>query len=317
MVSLIIKFWKCCNLTKKIMTKTRRDLINISTLTDNEIEQIFELAAQYLEQPRTNILQDSVLVNLFFEESTRTRSSFEIAAKNMGAEVINIDVSKSSLKKGETEIDTVKTLTAMQPNFITIRHYAAGAVESLAQYSTASIINSGDGAHAHPTQALLDAFTIKQKKASFKNLKIAICGDIINSRVARSNLELLTRLGAEIRLLGPDTLLPKNLPNHGLYHNLEEGIKDVDVIIMLRLQKERMKNSFLPSLSEYYKFYGLTQAKLERNAKSDVIVLHPGPMNRNVEIANDVADNPEICLVLEQVRNGVAVRQAILDFLNH
>lgn len=289
-----------------------RDLITVDDLDDSELRNLFLLADNYLKKKDSDLLAGKSLINLFFEESTRTRSSFEIAAKNLGAEVINIDVSKSSLKKGESEVDTIKTLAAMSPTFITIRHNASGAVQSLAHHSSAIVINSGDGAHAHPTQALLDCFTIMQRKKEISGLKVAICGDIINSRVARSNLRLLTRLGAEVRLVGPKTLLPSHLKDVKQYTRIEEGVEDADVIIALRLQNERMAGCFLPSASEFFKFYGISRKVLEF-AKEDAIVLHPGPMNRNVEISAEIADDGEICTVLDQVKNGIAVRQAVLE----
>lgn len=294
--------------------KSMKHLITTDDLSDEEVAAVFNLAKGYLKHKDSKLLVGKSLINLFFEESTRTRSSFEIAAKNLGAEVVNINVAKSALKKGETEVDTIKTLSAMHPSFITIRHGASGAVQSLARHSKAIVLNSGDGAHAHPTQAFLDCFTILQRKGKISGLKVAICGDIINSRVARSNIRLLSRLGAEVRLVGPETLLPKHIDGVSRYTNIYEGVAGADVIITLRLQRERMISCFVPSASEYYKFYGISQ-KVVDSAKDDVIVLHPGPMNRNVEIADSIADDRERCAVLDQVRNGIAVRQAVLEVL--
>jgi aspartate carbamoyltransferase catalytic subunit len=299
---------------------TIRHLLDIKSLSDSDIKKIFSIAKIYLKSPKkqshSQDLKGRTLINLFFENSTRTRSSFEVAAYNLGANVINIDVSTSSLKKGESEIDTVLTLCAMQPSFITIRHSLAGSVQSLARHSNVPIINSGDGAHSHPTQALLDAFTILQKKGKIKGLNIAICGDILNSRVARSDIELLKRLGANIRLIAPPTLLPKHYLDKsvGIYSDMSKGLKDVDVIIMLRLQNERMANALVPSMAEYYKFYGLDREKLAI-AKPDAIILHPGPMNRGVEIETNLADDSKRCMVWQQVSYGIIVRQAILSFL--
>jgi len=300
----------------------QKHFIDVDQLSLKQIEQIFSKADKYLKKPLNSSLKGKRLINLFFENSTRTRSSFEIAAKNSGAEVVNIDVSTSALKKGESEKDTILTLNAMEPDFITIRHSFGGIVKKLAEYSDrAVVVNSGDGAHAHPTQALLDAFTIykayKFKKITeFKKLTVAICGDVLNSRVARSNIRLLTMLGAKIHLIGPPTLLPKNMDSANLkiFYDLKEGVKGVNVIMALRIQKERMMSCFIPSISDYFKVYGITRDVLDL-AKSNCILLHPGPMNRNVEIESSLAEDPKVSQVLKQVRHGVAIRQAVLELL--
>lgn len=299
-----------------------KHFIDVDQLSLQDIVKIFSKAEEYIKNPYSNCLKNKKLINLFFENSTRTRSSFEIAALNLGADVINIDVSTSSLQKGESDQDTVLTLNAMLANFITIRHSDSGMVEKLSQYSNATIINSGDGSHAHPTQALLDAFTIYKEKGfrdiqQFKNLTIVICGDIINSRVARSNIKLLTQLGSNIRLVGPNTLLPKFMlqNNMKIFVDLSKAINQADVVYSLRIQKERMRNSSVPSSKEYYDLYGINH-KILKKASPNCIVLHPGPMNRDIEISTDLADDMNICMVLKQVRNGVAIRQAVLEFMN-
>jgi aspartate carbamoyltransferase catalytic subunit len=307
-----------------MMQKTK-NLISIKSLSAQDIELILSNSQTHFIHNQkkliNTILQGKILVNFFFENSTRTRTSFEIAAKNLGAEVVNIDISLSSLKKGESLIDTAKTINAMLPDFVAIRHNASGIVELLSKYIDASVINAGDGTNEHPSQALLDAFTIRQNKGQIKGLEIAICGDVLHSRVARSNILLLSKLGAKIRLIMPPTLIANGFEdwvknNWGIkvYQSLEAGIKDVDVIMMLRIQQERMLGCFIPSLSEYYKLFGLDHQKLKL-AKKDVIVLHPGPINRDVEISSDLADDERFSLILNQVEAGVAVRQAILEFL--
>ncbi|MFT6332278.1 MAG: aspartate carbamoyltransferase catalytic subunit [Lentimonas sp.] len=302
------------------MTNNTKNLISINDLSDAKLESIFNNAAKYLDNNRKRIVDETLkgktLINFFFENSTRTRTSFEIAAKNLGANVINIDISLSSLKKGESTIDTAKTINAMNPDFVAIRHNSSGTVDLLAKYIDAKIINAGDGTNEHPTQALLDTFTILQNKGSIQGLEIAICGDIAHSRVARSNLILLKKLGANIRLIAPPTLIGKNFNKWlagkaTLYDNLEDGIKGADVVMMLRIQQERMVGCFIPSLAEYYKLFGLNHKNLKL-AKKDVIVLHPGPINRDVEISSDLADDEDFSLILNQVEAGVAIRQAIL-----
>ena len=297
-------------------------LIDIEQLSLENIKEIFDKATGYLANPYSDILKNKKLINLFFENSTRTRSSFEIAASNLGAKVVNIDVSTSSLHKGESDKDTILTLNAMMADYITIRHSESGMVRKLSKHSNASIINSGDGLNEHPTQALLDCFTIFNVKkfkniSDFKGITVVICGDIINSRVARSNIRLLKKLGSKVRLVGPMTLLPKFmfLDYVDTYSDLDQAISGVDVIYTLRIQRERMKNCSIPSGREYYKFYGVNHQRLN-NASSDCVVLHPGPMNRNIEISAELADDEKKCKVLEQVRNGVVIRQAVLEFVS-
>ncbi|MDX2082466.1 MAG: aspartate carbamoyltransferase catalytic subunit [Rickettsiales bacterium] len=306
-----------------------KDLISIDQLRLEDIIEIHNRAEKFLhlhdEENKKNsakILQGKILVNFFFENSTRTRTSFEIAAKRLGAEVINIDISLSSLKKGESIIDTAKTINAMKPDFVAIRHNSSGILHLLKKHISASLINAGDGTNEHPSQALLDSFVIKQHKKNFKNLKVAICGDVLHSRVARSNIKLLKKLGCEIRVITPPTLITRDYRNWlkenwniEVFEILAEGISGVDVIMMLRIQQERMLGCYIPSLSEYFKLFGLTHQKLQ-TAKNDVLVLHPGPINREVEISSSLADDEKYSLILEQVEAGVAVRQAILKFLS-
>jgi aspartate carbamoyltransferase catalytic subunit len=293
------------------------NLISIDDLSLSECLSIFKYAEEFKKSANSQELQNKKLINLFFENSTRTRSSFEIAAKNMGAEVINIDVSTSAVKKGESEIDTIKTLTAMHPDFITIRHSVAGFVERLAKYTDAHVVNSGDGAREHPTQALLDCFTILQEKHRIDGLKIGICGDIINSRVARSNIKLLIKMGAEIYLIAPHSLMPNKLKIDNLHfcYDLKSVIGSLDVLMTLRIQKERMKNAVITSEEEYGRFFGLNKDNL-KNAKTDLIILHPGPINRGVEISDEVADSIA-SMILKQVANGIVIRQSVLKFLNN
>ena len=315
----------------KLDYSKNKNLISINDLTDQDLNEIFTNSKKHFTNNQSRvfnpILQGKILVNFFFENSTRTRTSFEIAAKNMGAEVINIDISLSSLKKGETIIDTAKTINAMAPDFVAIRHNASGIVELLSKYiDSAAVINGGDGTNEHPSQALLDAFTILQNKGKIVGLKIAICGDILHSRVARSNIILLSRLGAKIHLIMPPTLVSKDFEKWvdqkwgiKVYQNLEDGIENVDVVMMLRIQQERMQSCFIPSMAEYYKLFGLNHQKLklaQKDAKQNIIVLHPGPINREVEISSELADDQNVSLILNQVEAGVAVRQAILEFLD-
>jgi aspartate carbamoyltransferase catalytic subunit len=299
-----------------------KDLISIDDININQIDEIHRLANQYFLNPHIQHqdLQEKLLVNFFFENSTRTRMSFEIAGKKMGAKVVNLDISLSSLKKGESIIDTAQTINAMKPDFVAIRHNSSGIIHILKKYLNCSIINAGDGTNEHPSQALLDSFVIKNHKKTLNNLKIAICGDVLHSRVARSNIKLLAKYNCEIRVITSTTLMPKHYRewlkenwNIEVYENLIDGIKDVDVIMMLRIQQERMVGSYISSLGEYYKIYGLTHEKL-LNAK-DAIIMHPGPINRDVEISSQLADDPKKSLILEQVSAGVAVRQAILKLL--
>lgn len=299
-----------------------KHFIDVDQLSLKELKEIFIRAKYFSSKPQNELLKGKKLINLFFENSTRTRSAFEISAKNMGAEVINIDISTSALKKGESEKDTIYTLNAMSPDFLTIRHVESGIVEKLARYSeSATVINSGDGAHAHPTQALLDCYTIFEKLKfnsleEFKKLKIVICGDIVNSRVARSNIKLLNMLGAKINLVGPAPLVPHSFAyeNIKIFYDLEAAVKDANVIMTLRIQQERMKSCLISSLRDYYRNYGIKRELLQ-NAKKSCFILHPGPINRNVELESKLADDKNICLVLNQVQNGIAVRQALLEFL--
>jgi aspartate carbamoyltransferase catalytic subunit len=300
-----------------------KDLISIDQLKLEDIQKIHDSAKKFFKNNQENLsLSGKILVNFFFENSTRTRTSFEIAAKRMGAKVVNIDISLSSLKKGESIIDTAKTINAMNPDFVAIRHNSSGIVQLLKKYISASLINAGDGTNEHPSQALLDSFTILQHKKNLQNLKIAICGDVLHSRVARSNIKLLKKFGCEIRVITPPTLITHDYKNWlkenfgvEVFEELQEGIKGVDVVMMLRIQQERMLGCYIPSLLEYFKLFGLTHEKLKA-AKPDVLVLHPGPINREVEISSALADDEKFSLILEQVEAGVAVRQALLHFLN-
>ncbi|MDO9127414.1 MAG: aspartate carbamoyltransferase catalytic subunit, partial [Parvibaculum sp.] len=265
----------------------------------------------------TATLRGRTQINLFFEPSTRTQASFELAGKRLGADVMNMSVASSSVKKGETLIDTAVTLNAMHPDLIIIRHQNSGAVELLSQKVSCSVINAGDGAHEHPTQALLDALTIRRRKGRLQGLTVAICGDILHSRVARSNILLLNAMGARVRVVAPPTLLPAGVERLGVevFHDMLKGLEGVDIVMMLRLQLERMAGSYVPSQREYFHFYGLDYAKLAV-AKPDALVMHPGPMNRGVEIDSAVADDIDRSLIREQVEMGVAVRMAVLDALS-
>ncbi|AIL64773.1 Aspartate carbamoyltransferase [Rickettsiales bacterium Ac37b] len=297
----------------------KRNLLSIEDLSSQDVKTIFNFATEFARNMHahfSNLFQGKVVLNVFFENSTRTLTSFEIAAKRLGAHVVNIQIAHSSINKGETLKDTMLTLNAMEPNFCIIRHNESSSVKLLAQYMSCSVINAGDGSHEHPTQALLDAFTINQKLGNFSDLRIAICGDILHSRVARSNLILFTKLGAHVNLIAPSTLLPSiNMQNVSTYTNMKEGMKGCDVVMMLRIQQERMHHSFIPSSSEFFKFYGLNSEKLSY-AKKGAMVMHPGPINRGVEIESNIADNVENSLILEQVKNGVFIRQAVFQFLN-
>lgn len=266
-------------------------------------------------EKKSSHLRGRTLINLFFEASTRTQSSFELAGKRLGADVMNMSIPTSSIKKGETLIDTAVTLNAMRPDLLVVRHHAAGAVELLSQKVDCSVINAGDGSHEHPTQALLDALTIRRHKERFEGLTVAICGDIMHSRVARSNILLLNTVGARVRVVAPSTLLGEGVDRLGVesFTSMHEGLKDADVVMMLRLQRERMASSLIPSQREYFHFYGLDAEKLAR-AKDDAIVMHPGPMNRGVEIDAHVADGAR-SVIREQVEMGVAVRMAVLQAL--
>lgn len=298
----------------------RRDLLGIRGLTAAEIRGILDTAENFREINSREIkkvptLRGKTVINLFFENSTRTRTSFELAAKRLSADAVNISVSSSSVSKGETLVDTALNLDAMDPDCIVVRHGSAGVPHQLAQVSRAAIVNAGDGANEHPTQALLDAMTIREHKKKIKGLSVAIVGDILHSRVARSNIHLLTKLGATVRVAGPGTLVPNDfgyLVDEGLTmcEHVEDAIEGADVVMILRIQTERMNAAFFPTLREYSIHYGLTNDRLDL-AKKDAIVLHPGPMNRGIEIASDVADSSR-SLILDQVKYGVAVRMAVL-----
>lgn len=288
----------------------------MNALLDRSVYFSKVITAETQDEHVSTLLRGITVVNLFFENSTRTRVSFEVAAKRLGASVLNISVSGSSVKKGETLIDTATTLNAMHPDILVIRHHAAGAPLLLSKHVGAAVINAGDGRHEHPTQALLDALTIKRTFGRIAGLKIAICGDIANSRVARSNLYLLGALGADLRFVAPSTLLPAGFDDFGVpvFTNLEEGIKGADIIMMLRLQKERMQGREIPSQHEYFNLFGLNRDKVDVNAEQAVI-MHPGPMNRGVEISSSVADDPDRSLITQQVEMGVAARMACLEAL--
>jgi len=295
----------------------RKDLLGIADLSADEIRLILDTAASFREVAARPIkkvptLRGKTVINLFFESSTRTRSSFEIAEKRLSADSLNFSTSGSALAKGESLIDTTLNLQAMAPDLIVIRHAHPGVPHMLARRVEAGVINAGDGAHEHPTQALLDAFTIRERKGRIQGLKVAIVGDIEHSRVVRSNIHLLSKLGAEVTVAGPRTMMPVAVDRLGVRvaHSLEEAIEGADVVMMLRIQLERQSRTRFPSVREYFRLFGLTAERLAR-AKGDVIVMHPGPMNRGVEIASDVADGP-FSVILEQVGNGVAVRMAVL-----
>jgi aspartate carbamoyltransferase catalytic subunit len=297
-----------------------KDLLGIKELSIEEINLILDTAAGFKDVLGRDIkkvpaLRGKTTVNLFFEPSTRTRTSFELAAKRLSTDVINFSVPTSSVVKGESLIDTALTVQALGADFIIIRHSSSGVPHLLAKHLKCSVINAGDGTNEHPTQALLDAFTILEKKGRIKDLEIAIVGDIIHSRVAKSNIYNLTRLGAKVRLIGPPTLIPEEIKGLGIdiFHNMEDGLKDADVLMMLRIQMERQGKGFFPSTDEYSKNWGLTEARLSL-AKDDVIVMHPGPMNRGIEIASEIADGPK-SVILEQVTNGIAVRMAVMYLL--
>jgi aspartate carbamoyltransferase catalytic subunit len=300
-----------------------RHMLGIEGLSKTDITHILDLSETYIDKNRQSdkkhpILKGRTLINLFFENSTRTRTSFELAGKRLGLDVINMSASSSSTKKGETLIDTAMTLNAMHPDFITVRHPESGAVHLLSRKVNCAVINAGDGSHEHPTQALLDALTIRRKKGKIEGLKVAICGDILHSRVARSNIILLNEMGAHVRIIAPATLMPAEPEKLGakIYNNMREGLKGVDIIMMLRLQLERMDSSFIPSVREYFHFYGLDESKL-KEAKSDALIMHPGPINRGVEIDTALADDLNRSVILDQVEMGVAVRQAVLEILSH
>src|SRR5215216_2865609 len=300
---------------------SRRHMLGIEGLSHQEILGLLDLAEHFVElnrqiEKKQSSLRGRTLINLFFEVSTRTQSSFELAGKRLGADVMNMPVGVSSIKKGETLIDTAMTLNAMHPDLLVVRHHASGAVALLAQKVDCAVVNAGDGSHEHPTQALLDALTIRRNKGRIEQLVVVICGDILHSRVARSNIILLNTMGARVRVVAPSTLLPPGIERFGVEvaRDMREGLAGADIIMMLRLQRERMNGSFVPSVQEYFHFYGLDQAKL-RYAKPDTLVMHPGPMNRGVEIDSAVADGAQ-SLIREQVEMGVAVRMAVLEALS-
>lgn len=296
-----------------------KHLLGIEGMSPLLIRALLDRGDMFASNPQSDIsaaLKGKTIVNLFYENSTRTRVSFELAAKRLGGSVLNISVAGSSVKKGETLLDTATTLNAMHPDILVVRHNCAGAAKLLSQHVDAAVINAGDGRHEHPTQALLDALTIRRRIGRIEGLRIAICGDIANSRVARSNIHLLGTLGAEIRLVCPSTLLPAAIDQMGVsvFTDLETGIRDADIVMMLRLQTERMAGTETPSQREYFNFFGLDKAKLERSAP-DALIMHPGPMNRGVEIDSSTADDVEKSLIRTQVEMGVAARMACLEAL--
>jgi len=301
------------------MSFPHRHLLGIEPLAASEIQTILDTALalrEILDRPIKKVpaLRGKTVVNLFYEASTRTRSSFEMAERVLSADSLSIAASASSVTKGETLIDTARNLEAMNPDMVIVRHASSGAPHLLARHCRFSVVNAGDGAHEHPTQALLDALTIRQKKGRLAGLRVAIVGDILHSRVARSNLWLLSKVGAQAVIAGPPTLLPPGLEGLArVTHSIDEAVEGADVIMMLRIQLERMAGGFFPTTREYHKRYGLTEERVRR-AKKDVLVMHPGPMNRGVEIASEVADGP-YSVILEQVTNGVAVRMAVLYLL--
>ena len=298
-----------------------RHLLGIEGLGKSDIVALLDLADEAVDvsrqiEKKKASLRGRTQINLFFEASTRTQSSFELAGKRLGADVMNMSVGSSSVKKGETLIDTAVTLNAMRPDVIVVRHHEAGAVHLLARKVDCSVVNAGDGAHEHPTQALLDALTIRRNRGRIEGLTVAICGDILHSRVARSNILLLSALGARVRVIAPSTLLPAGIDRMGVevFRDMRKGLADVDIVMMLRLQRERMNGGFVPSTREYFRYFGLDAEKLAL-AKPDALVMHPGPMNRGVEIDTAIADGPQ-SLIREQVEMGVAARMAVLASLS-
>ena len=302
----------------KAIKISQKHLLGIQDLSIPEVKFILSEAKQFIKLNRSknkklDTLRGKTQINLFFEPSTRTQSSFELAGKRLGADVMSMNLVNSAIKKGETLIDTAMTLNAMHPDLIVIRHQDSGACNLLSQKVNCAVINAGDGRREHPTQALLDALTIIEKKGKIQGLRIAICGDILHSRVARSNIYLLNMLGAEINIVSPTNLMPKDVEKFGVnkFSDMKKGLKDCDIVMMLRLQKERMSSSFLSSNREYYEYYGLTPDKLNC-AKSDALIMHPGPMNRGIEIDTNLADDINKSVIQEQVELGVAVRMACL-----
>jgi len=299
-----------------------RHLLTCEGLSVEAITSLLNLADRAAEGNRRvnkkrDVLAGRTLINLFFETSTRTQSSFELAAKRLGADVMNMNVATSSVQKGETLLDTAMTLNAMRPDIIVVRHYAAGAVKLLSEKVDCCVVNAGDGQHQHPTQALLDLLTIRRAKGRIEGLVVAICGDIRHSRVARSNIDVLNTMEANVRIVAPSTLMPSAPERLGVkaFTNMWDGVAGADIVMMLRLQRERMQGSFVPSTREFYHFYGLDHEKLSR-AKPDALVMHPGPMNRGVEIASTIADHTR-SVIQEQVEMGVAVRMAVLEAVAH
>ncbi|TXL82204.1 aspartate carbamoyltransferase catalytic subunit [Vineibacter terrae] len=298
-----------------------RHLLGIEGLTAATIAALLDLSETYIDTSRSlvkkrDVLAGRTIINLFFENSTRTRTSFEVAAKRLGADVVNMEVQTSSTRKGETLLDTAMTLNAMLPDALVVRHQDSGAVNLLSQKVNCAVVNGGDGQHEHPTQALLDALTIRRRKGRLQGLTVVICGDVLHSRVARSNIHLLNIMGAHVRVVAPATLMPTEVERLGVepHFSMKSGLKDADIVMMLRLQTERMSGSFVPTVSEYFHFFGLDRAKLAL-AKPEVLVMHPGPMNRGVEIDSAVADDLQRSVIHEQVEMGVAVRMACLDAL--
>ncbi len=298
-----------------------RHLLGIEGLSPAEISLFLDRSESYVDQNRrtnktTPLLHGRTIINLFFEDSTRTRTSFELAGKRLGGDLINMSVATSSIKKGETLVDTAMTLNAMHPDVLVVRHPDSGAVKLLSEKVNCAVINGGDGSHEHPTQALLDALTIRRRRGALSGLQVAICGDIAHSRVARSNIHLLNTMGARVRLIAPRTLIPTGIERMGVevFHDMADGIRDCDIVMMLRLQRERMDGNFLPSIREYFHFFGLDYEKLS-HAKDDALIMHPGPMNRGVEIDTDVADDVGRSVIREQVEMGLAVRMAVLELL--
>jgi aspartate carbamoyltransferase catalytic subunit len=304
------------------MTFRARHLLGIDHLAPDDIRAVLDLSERYVDLNRRTIKRTDVLagmtqINMFFEASTRTQASFELAGKRLGADVMTMSVAQSSVRKGETLIDTAMTLNAMQPDLLVVRHPSSGAVNLLASKVTCAVLNAGDGRHEHPTQALLDALTIRRAKGRIQRLTVAICGDIAHSRVARSNLILLGKMENRIRLIAPATLMPAGVAEFGceVFDDMAEGLKGADVVMMLRLQRERMDGGFIPSEREYYHRYGLDAEKLA-HARPDAIVMHPGPMNRGVEIDGTLADDINRSVIQDQVEMGVAVRMACMDLLS-
>ena len=310
---------KALKISKNILLKNH--LLSVNDLAVPEINVLLNRANYYANANRQKgkiekILKGKTIINLFFETSTRTKTSFELAAKRLGADVISINASASAIKKGETLVDTAMTLNAMHADILIVRHPDSGAVKLLSKKVNCAIVNAGDGTHEHPTQALLDVLTIQRNKRKIKELNVAICGDILHSRVARSNILLLSKLGARIKIIAPPTLIPPGIESLGVevFYEMEKGLVDCDIVMMLRLQTERMKGMFVPSTREYFKFFGLDKSKLKK-AKKNALIMHPGPMNRGIEIDSSLADNLDRSLIHQQVEMGVAVRMACLEML--